>query len=220
MQQSAEADRAQQARAEALLARVGEASAAIAAAAQQHVAALQQFVEVTDGRLRDSEARAEARLEALLGRHRPSRSTPSRSRLAASNGSCGSARCRRRTADRARRRARGRAQQELQETAALVKQAATLIHGGGIELAAVADAFAAAVEKQREGARAWLESLGDVERAVVDAGEAAAADVLGRHLSRTHEVFERQLQFQQELIDQLRGVRRESMAQARVDAAE
>ena len=101
-----------------------------------------------------------------------------------------------------------------------MQQAATLIHGGGIELAAVADAFAAAVEKQREGARAWLESLGEVERAVVEAGEAAAAEVLGRHLSHTHELFDRQLQFQQELIDQLRAVRHESAAQARYDAAE
>ena len=76
------------------------------------------------------------------------------------------------------------------------------------------------MEKQREGARAWLESLGEVERAVVEAGEAAAAEVLGRHLSHTHELFDRQLQFQQELIDQLRAVRHESAAQARVDAAE
>lgn len=220
MQHDAQADRAQQARAEALLAQLTEASGAIAAAAQKQVGALQQFVDATDGRLRESEARSQERLEALLGRLCELADAQS-TRLAAFETELMG-----QHADAANRLTESavahgeKLEQELQQTASLVNQAATLIHGGGIELSAVADAFAAAVDKQREGARVWLESLGEIERAVVDAGEAAAADVLGRHLARTHEVFDRQLQFQQELIDQLRGVRRDSALQARVDAAE
>ena len=73
---------------------------------------------------------------------------------------------------------------------------------------------------QREGARQWLEALGDIERYALEAGEAAAADALGLHLARTHEVFDKQLQFQQELIAQLHGMRtRESTSATRHDAS-
>ena len=95
----------------------------------------------------------------------------------------------------------------LGQTSALVQDAAGLVQAGGAELTAVAEMFAEAVDRQREAAREWLENLGHVERAVADAGEGAAADALGHHLARTHEIFDRQLRFQQELFEQLRHAR-------------
>lgn len=95
-------------------------------------------------------------------------------------------------------------EEQLSSSTSLVAEAADLVKGGGAELITVAETFGAAVEQQRAAAAQWLESLGDLERSVTDAGEAAAADVLGQHLARTHEVFDRQLRFQQELIEQLR----------------
>lgn len=86
----------------------------------------------------------------------------------------------------------------------LLETAGGLVQAGGTELVTVAETFSAAVDAQRQAAEAWLESLGEIERSVTDAGEAAAADVLGQHLARTHEVFDRQLRFQQELMEQLR----------------
>lgn len=94
----------------------------------------------------------------------------------------------------------------------LLAQAGGLVQAGGAELVTVAETFSAAVEAQRAAAQAWLESLGEIERSVTDAGEAAAADVLGQHLARTHEVFDRQLRFQQELMEQLRRQGREGLA--------
>lgn len=93
----------------------------------------------------------------------------------------------------------------MQRSTGLLEEAAGLVHGGGAEMTAVAETFGAAVERQRQGVESWLSSLGDIERSVTDAGEAAAADVLGQHLARTHEVFDRQLRFQQELLEQLQS---------------
>ena len=95
----------------------------------------------------------------------------------------------------------------LGQTSELVQNAAGLVQAGGAELTAVAEMFGEAVDRQREAAREWLENLGHVERAVADAGEGAAADALGHHLARTHEIFDRQLRFQQELFEQLRNGR-------------
>ncbi len=46
-----------------------------------------------------------------------------------------------------------------------------------------------------------------MERSVEEAGEGAAVDVLGQYLARTHELFDQQLGFQQELYEQLRAAR-------------
>jgi hypothetical protein len=91
----------------------------------------------------------------------------------------------------------------LGHAADLLEEASRRIQGGGLELQAVAESFSKAVASQREGARQWLESLGDIERYALEAGESAAADALGQHLARTHEVFDRQLKFQEELLEQL-----------------
>ena len=108
---------------------------------------------------------------------------------------------------------------KLEQSGSLVAEAAELVRSGGAELVTVAETFGAAAEQQRRAANQWLESLGDIERLVTDAGETAAADVLGQHLARTHEVFDRQLRFQQELIAQLNAEPRRRAAQEQgVDA--
>jgi hypothetical protein len=97
--------------------------------------------------------------------------------------------------------------QGLETTTALVQQAAELLKASSVEMAAVAEMFAASVERQREAASSWLESLGELEGAVERAGRGAAADALGDQLASTQEVFARQLQFQRELFEQLRTLR-------------
>jgi hypothetical protein len=95
----------------------------------------------------------------------------------------------------------------LAGTTALVGEAASVLKASSIEMGAVAELFAKSVERQREAAQAWLESLGEVESAVERAGRGAAADALGDQLASTQEVFARQLQFQRELFEQLRSLR-------------
>jgi len=88
-----------------------------------------------------------------------------------------------------------------------LREAASLVQAGGAELSALAEAFAQAVERHRDASAAWLERLGDVEGAVDRAGREAAADALGAQLAATEEVLARQLDFQRELFEQLRGLR-------------
>jgi len=95
----------------------------------------------------------------------------------------------------------------LESTTALVHEAATVLKANSVEMAAVAEMFAASVERQREAAKTWIESLGEIEGAVERAGRGAAADALGDQLASTQEVFARQLQFQRELFEQLRTLR-------------
>jgi len=95
----------------------------------------------------------------------------------------------------------------LESTTALVHEAATVLKANSVEMAAVAEMFAASVERQREAAKTWIESLGEIEGAVERAGRGAAADALGDQLASTQEVFARQLQFQRELFEQLRSLR-------------
>jgi hypothetical protein len=95
----------------------------------------------------------------------------------------------------------------LDGTGELVREAANLLKSSSVELGAVAEAFAHSVERQREAASTWLESLGELEGAVERAGRGAAADALGDQLASTQEVFARQLQFQRELFEQLRSLR-------------
>jgi hypothetical protein len=95
----------------------------------------------------------------------------------------------------------------LESTGQLVHEASTLLHASGAELSAVATLFHQSVERQREAAQTWLESLGELEGTVERVGRGAAADVLGDQLASTQEVFARQLQFQRELFEQLRTLR-------------
>jgi hypothetical protein len=100
-----------------------------------------------------------------------------------------------------------RLSQGLSGTSGVVQEAAELLKVSSIELGAVAEMFAKSVERQREAASTWIESLGELEGAVERAGRGAAADALGDQLASTQEVFARQLQFQRELFEQLRMLR-------------
>ncbi|MFT3921649.1 MAG: hypothetical protein QM778_03855 [Myxococcales bacterium] len=102
----------------------------------------------------------------------------------------------------------------LEATTALVQEAATVLRASSVEMGAVAGLFHQSVERQREAAQAWMESLGELEGAVERAGRGAAADALGDQLASTQEVFARQLQFQRELFEQLRTLRGASIPPA------
>jgi hypothetical protein len=89
-----------------------------------------------------------------------------------------------------------------------------------IEMSAVAEMFSKSIERQRESAAAWMETLGELEGAVERAGRSAAADALGDQLASTQEVFARQLQFQRELFEQLRSLRTPTPSAQRTEQAD
>ncbi|HKU43769.1 MAG TPA: hypothetical protein VJR89_36670, partial [Polyangiales bacterium] len=95
----------------------------------------------------------------------------------------------------------------LTRTGEAVHEAAAIWQSSSAEMQAVAQLFASSVERQREASDAWLESLGQIEAAVEHAGRRSASDALADQLASTHELFARQLQFQRELFEQLRGLR-------------
>lgn len=201
---SADADAARAREAQAMFEELKGASIQIAEAARVQSTALQQFVAATEGRTEALETRSQERLEALLDRIRETVEAQA-ARLAELER--GLRESQSETALTLAQQLGTHAQElsaSLGQTSALVQDAAGLVQAGGAELTAVAEMFAEAVDRQREAAREWLENLGHVERAVADAGEGAAADALGHHLARTHEIFDRQLRFQQELFEQLR----------------
>jgi hypothetical protein len=98
-------------------------------------------------------------------------------------------------------------EQRLTRTSGAVEEASAVWRASTVEMQAVAQLFATSVERQREAADAWLESLTTVESAVEQAGRDAASDALSEQLASTHELFARQLQFQHELLTQLRTLR-------------
>ncbi len=95
----------------------------------------------------------------------------------------------------------------LASSVQVLEEASALVLAGGTEMSAVAEAFSISVTEHREAAQQWLDGLGRVEEAVAQAGEGAAAEALDVHLAHTHEIFDRQLRFQRELLDQLRAMR-------------
>jgi hypothetical protein len=105
----------------------------------------------------------------------------------------------------------------LGETSGLVREAAGLVKAGGAEMSAVAEMFGSAVDRHREAAGSWLESLSEVDAAVEQAGRGAAADALREQLASTQEVFARQLEFERELFEQLRALRRRVEREDAVD---
>jgi hypothetical protein len=96
---------------------------------------------------------------------------------------------------------------KLTETSDVVREAAVSVQAASIELGATAEAFVGAVERNQRAAEEWLANLGRVEAAVAEAGEEAASDTLAQHLAHMHDVFERQIRFQQEVFEQLRALR-------------
>ena len=101
----------------------------------------------------------------------------------------------------------GEREAQLEAVATSVREAAAGMQAGGAELAAVAEMFASAVNRHREGATEWLLALGTVEGAIARAGNDAASGALAEQLDRARELFDAQLQFHRELLLQLRGNR-------------
>jgi hypothetical protein len=95
----------------------------------------------------------------------------------------------------------------LGKTSDAVHEASAIWQASSAEMQAIVQLFASSVERQREASEAWLESLGDIEAAVERAGRHAASDALSDQLASTQELFARQLQFQRELLEQLRALR-------------
>ncbi|HET6333738.1 MAG TPA: hypothetical protein VFG30_11040 [Polyangiales bacterium] len=95
----------------------------------------------------------------------------------------------------------------LGKTSDAVHEASAIWQASSAEMQAIVQLFASSVERQREASEAWLESLGDIESAVERAGRHAASDALSDQLASTQELFARQLQFQRELLEQLRALR-------------
>lgn len=95
----------------------------------------------------------------------------------------------------------------LEATSSVLKEAADLVLAGGAEMTSVAEMFADAVDRQREGAKQWFENLGAVEHAVEAHGREAAVDMLSRYLTRSHELFDSQLKFQRALFEQVQDLR-------------
>jgi hypothetical protein len=90
--------------------------------------------------------------------------------------------------------------------AAAVRDAAAGVSAGGAELSAVAEMFAAAVDRHREGANEWLTGLGTIEGAIARVADEGAGSALDEQLDRARELYDAQLQFHRELLMQLRGV--------------
>jgi hypothetical protein len=111
----------------------------------------------------------------------------------------------------------------LAETGAAVgaalREATGSVAAGGAELSAAAQMFSESVDRHREAATTWLESLGQVEQAVEQAGQEAAADAVRGQLAATEEIFARQLRFQQALFEQVRELRRSGAAESTVNGA-
>lgn len=174
-----------------LLERLSDVSADIQAAGDRQLAAVAEYVEQAESRT--------VRLEARLAEQSRAQTAELADGL----------------------RARGDALAEgLGAAGELVREAAGLVKAGGAEMSGVAEMFGQAVDRQREAATAWLESLGEVESAVETAGRGAAADALRDQLAHTQELFGRQLQFQRELFEQLRERREGGAAEAVVEAPE
>lgn len=201
-----EADAAQQKRAEELLVHLEAATGRVADAAGRQVEALERFVEANNERVQEQEERTQQRLEALLGRigegvrSQGQRLASLETALVERQERSASA-----LADELKKQAEAIGD-SLSNTAGLVNEAAALVKGGGAELVAAVEMFVGAVDQHNAASQRWMDGLGMVDQKVEDAGTEAAVDILGQYLARTHELFDQQLGFQQELVERLQGI--------------
>lgn len=186
----------------------------VSAAADAQVQNIAKFTEAGDARGAEIETRASARVETLI--EALSEATRAQAeRLAAfeetlaKQQQAGAELLRQQLVAEARELGEG-----LSTTGAMVREAAGLVQSGGAELAAAVELFSGSVEEHGQAAQRWLSGLSLVERSVEEAGEGAAVEVLGQYLTRTHELFDQQLGFQQELFEQLRAARGPVVADA------
>ncbi|AKF04250.1 hypothetical protein [Sandaracinus amylolyticus] len=97
--------------------------------------------------------------------------------------------------------------QGLAATRSLVDDTAGLLRASGVEMGAVAEVFTSAVDRYREASAACLSALAGLDDAVDHAGKKAAIDLLTDYLDQTREVFEHSLEVQRELFAELRALR-------------
>lgn len=95
----------------------------------------------------------------------------------------------------------------VEQTVSAANGASDAVRAGSGELGAAAEMFAEAVERHRDAANLWLESLGTVEGAIDRAGEHAASDFLEQQLAQARELFGQQLELHRELYEQMRAAR-------------
>lgn len=207
LEDGAARDAAQAERAEKMLAHLEQAGATFTGAARAQAEAVEALMAHGDARASQNEAHADARAKKLLDdvgaavSMQAERLAQFEEALAARHDAHAQA-LGEQLAGEARRLGEG-----LDVTGSMVREAAELVKAGGAELAAAVEMFTGAVEQHGEAAQRWLGGLSQVERSVEEAGEGAAVDVLGQYLARTHELFDQQLGFQQELYEQLRATR-------------
>lgn len=204
-ERDAEATRAAEERLAQLFARLEEASERVGRAAAEQSSAVDRVVAAAEARIETSETASEERLRGLLDRI-DAMVEADRERTSALDTALRTSTTN--TASEVASLLAAHAKElstELEKTQALVHEAASLVHAGGAELESLATAFGESVDRHRQAADEWLANLGKVEAAVVSSGEAAAADVLGQQLARAHEMFDRQLRFQNELLERLRS---------------
>lgn len=94
---------------------------------------------------------------------------------------------------------------ESQVTAEQLREATSLVRTGGVELGSLAEHLADAIHTHRQAQEETLRALATVDQGVVQAGERAAAESLAQLLTRTHELFDQQLELQEALLAEARG---------------
>lgn len=202
------------ARQEAMVEQLQLAVQSVSAAAEAQVQNIAKFTEAGDARGAEIETRASARVETLIEALSEATRVQAE-RLAAFEATlaqqqqAGAELLRQQLVSEARELGEG-----LSTTGAMVREAAGLVQAGGAELSAAVELFSGSVEEHGQAAQRWLSGLSLVERSVEEAGEGAAVEVLGQYLTRTHELFDQQLGFQQELFEQLRAARGPVVADA------
>jgi hypothetical protein len=108
--------------------------------------------------------------------------------------------------------------EQISHVTGSARTATDKLAAGSGELTAVAQMLAASVDRHRDAANLWLDSLGAVDAAVQDAGESAAAEALAKQLVSTSELFAQQLEFHREMFEQLKGLRAVDVAAHAADA--
>jgi hypothetical protein len=198
-----ERDEARGAALERLLAAMDSQREALTSATTGHLTAVDALLATVDARTKEQDAQARADHEALVQAVEETRAGAAE-RVAAFEAQLAQAH-----ATYAQELATSlaghaqAAQADAARTAEVIEEAALLVRSGGAELTAVAEMFAGTVDRQREAAKAWLESLGGVEAAVEQASDTIAARGFGEQLDRARELFDVQLQFHRELLVQL-----------------
>ncbi|MCB9544092.1 MAG: hypothetical protein H6703_16815 [Myxococcales bacterium] len=99
--------------------------------------------------------------------------------------------------------------ERLDAVGGFVRGAAELLGAGSVELSALAQMFAEAIDGYRAANERWITTLGELEGTLGRAGEDHTGRLVGEYLDQTREVFGDALRFQRELFTELRALRGE-----------